>query len=174
MNNFADLLTVTRIDNFQSVQQDVLSFIEGVPTYAIKTPREQISKTDWTGHGQFMPPYLSLIQDAIEANMHAVTAKFQYASMSTIPDGIWFQQYHAGDYHLMHTHGACNFSSVMYIELPENSQTEFTLLGQTFKADVAEGDVVTFPSLMLHQSPPLAQGRKTIISFNSNVDGYSE
>lgn len=169
-----DLITVTRIENFDEIKQSILDVIENMDVETIISPEEQISKTDWRGHNQLMLPYVQYIVKPIEDHLLELARKFNYKHMTTVTDGIWFQQYNVGDFHGMHTHGACNFSSVMFVELPEGAATSFNVMGEEFSVDVEEGCIVSFPSFMLHQSKPLAKGRKTIIAFNLNAEGYNE
>lgn len=86
---------------------------------------------------------------------------------------MWFQQYTSGDTHGWHIHDS-NFSCVYFLELPDTSSA--TELINPFNQNdlitpaVKEGDVVMFPSFVIHRSPLLKQGRKTSIAFNINVE----
>lgn len=76
----------------------------------------------------------------------------------------WFQQYlQSSDFgwHQHNGHWAC----VYYLELPEMSEvTEFLNYGQF---DVSEGDVIFFPTFLVHRSPTIKSNlRKTIIATN--------
>lgn len=84
----------------------------------------------------------------------------QYDKHST----YWFQQYlQSSDFgwHQHNGHWAC----VYYLELPEMSEvTEFLNYGQF---DVEEGDVIFFPTFLVHRSPTIKSNlRKTIIATN--------
>ena len=83
---------------------------------------------------------------------------------------MWYQQYVKNNIHGWHTHGE-NYTGVYYLDFPKNaSKTE--LIDQynihkkiTIKAK--EGDVVIFPSFIIHRSPKMTNDtKKTIISFN--------
>jgi len=76
----------------------------------------------------------------------------------------WFQQYlQSSDFgwHQHNGHWAC----VYYLELPEMSEvTEFLNYGQF---DIEEGDVIFFPTFLVHRSPTIKSNlRKTIIATN--------
>lgn len=93
---------------------------------------------------------------------------------------MWFQQYIKGGKHSWHTHGD-NFANVYYLDLPQNSsQTEWIgpVTRNIHKFDVAEGDIITFPSWLIHRGPVnLSTQTKTIISWNMAVsisDLYGE
>lgn len=84
---------------------------------------------------------------------------------------VWFQQYVQGSSHGYHTHTECQFTGVYYLEFPEGSPC--TDIIHPFdkltvrQINVAEGDIIIFPSFMLHRAPLITNDlRKTIISFN--------
>lgn len=85
---------------------------------------------------------------------------------------IWFQQYATGGKHAWHTHGN-NFTSVYYVHLPEGSpQTEWInpVTKDIHTFDVQEGDIIIFPSWVIHRAPVNnSEETKTIISWNMDV-----
>lgn len=97
------------------------------------------------------------------------TLGYQYCSLVS----MWFQQYVTGDTHGWHIHDS-NFSCVYFLELPDASSA--TELINPFNQNdrivpsVKEGDVIMFPSFVLHRSPMITEGRKTSIAFNINVE----
>ena len=80
------------------------------------------------------------------------------------PPTIWFQQYIQGSDFGWHQHGG-HWACIYYVELPEMSEaTEFLNYGQF---DVKEGDVIFFPTFLVHRSPMIKSNlRKTIIATN--------
>lgn len=94
---------------------------------------------------------------------------YQYCSIVS----MWFQQYTSGDTHGWHIHDS-NFSCVYFLELPDTaSGTELiNPFNQTtmIKPALKEGDVIMFPSFVMHRSPLLKQGKKTSIAFNINAE----
>jgi hypothetical protein len=78
----------------------------------------------------------------------------------------WFQQYTTGTGFGWHQHGL-HFAVVYYLELPDpNEATEFLQYG---KMNVKEGDIIVFPTWMVHRSANIkSDKRKTI--FACNVD----
>jgi len=76
----------------------------------------------------------------------------------------WFQQYLQGSDFGWHQHGG-HWAMIYYIELPDiKESTEFLNYGQF---DVKEGDILFFPTFLIHRSPPIKSNlRKTIISTN--------
>ena len=87
---------------------------------------------------------------------------------------IWCQQYGFNDIHDWHVHSSCNFTCVYYLELPKNTPTTEYIdpmnLNEINEFNVTEGDVLIFPSFVLHRGKwNKSKNRKTIISFNCNV-----
>ena len=78
----------------------------------------------------------------------------------------WFQQYLQASDFGWHEHGG-HWAVVFYLELPEMTEaTEFLNYGQF---DVKEGDIIFFPTFLVHRSPIIKSNkRKTIIATNLN------
>ena len=90
-----------------------------------------------------------------------------------LPSKIWFQQYEEGDQHGMHIHPFNHWSSVYYLELPNNNyKTKFYNFGEygnmeEMEVNVKEGQMITFPCQIKHKSPMIKDGkRKTVIVTN--------
>ena len=81
----------------------------------------------------------------------------------------WFQQYFKGDFHRWHLHNS-TISMTYFLELDDKKySTEFIDIEKkkTFQLNVTEGDVVIFPSHLLHRSPIIkSKNRKTSIALN--------
>ena len=84
---------------------------------------------------------------------------------------FFYQQYGRKQYHGWHIHD-CQYSGVYYLDLPkETPKTQYIdpLTGNICQLDIEEGDVIAFPSFLVHQAPPNESDiLKTIISFNFN------
>ena len=88
---------------------------------------------------------------------------------------IWFQQYDSGSTHGWHVHTKCQWTNVYYIDMPDDApKTELiNPWNQTdiIQMDVKEGDVLSFPSFVIHRAPiNKCNKTKTIISFNSDTE----
>ena len=89
---------------------------------------------------------------------------------------MWYHQYAKNSVHNWHIHGE-NYTGVYYLELPDDTpKTE--LIDQYDKkitVEANEGDVVIFPSFIIHRGPKvLNDSRKTIISFNLEFEDISK
>lgn len=165
---------VSALSDHNHIKNDLLNHFSNIdlPT-EIPEQKVIISNTDWYQDRwnkekcwyQFFKPFLFSYLDSLilELGYDRYTLK-----------EIWFQQYCQNSEHNWHVHDGCNFANVYYLELDKDSPaTEFKnpVTGQTFFIEVKEGDIITFPSSLIHRSPKNhSQHRKTIVSWNLDVD----
>ena len=82
-------------------------------------------------------------------------------------------------WHGWHLHGNASISMSYLLELPERKfSTEFIDIERntTFQVDVEEGDVIIFPSYVIHRSPIITDSdiRKTTIAINLNLGDVND
>lgn len=93
---------------------------------------------------------------------------------------LWAQRYAETQAMPTHNHGAHGFSAIVYAEYDEEVHTPTVfyspfgnfLDGQitVYEPEVTEGDMVVFPSMLLHSSMPfIANKNRTIFSFNMRL-----
>ena len=94
---------------------------------------------------------------------------------------MWYQKYYKNVEHNTHCHGFTGWSSIIYVEFDPKVH-ESTLFYspfrqpwdcdvETFQPEVKEGDMILFPSSLLHEAPVnRTNTRRTIISYN--IRGY--
>ena len=74
--------------------------------------------------------------------------------------------------HKWHVHGRAHWSNVYFVELPNRdmkTQIFDIRKEKLIEYDVKEGDIISFPAMLCHSSPPnLSDERKTIIAFNTS------
>jgi len=168
--NFPFLLST--VENHEWHKHQILQSIQSMGIHSVHEPHnnQKISNTDWHLPRESARPYLKNIKDLLDIHIAEVNEILGYSEHSTEVrlNNYWFQQYERGDYHKWHTHPKNILSNVYYVELPDqSSKTTFKVLDQEFTVDIHEGDIITFPSCILHQSSPnLSNSRKTVISFN--------
>ena len=132
----------------------------------LQTPVKYISTS-----AQYEPVFLSMISPYLKQFLKRADYKFTEVSR------VWTQRYSKGDYHAPHDHGPEGFACVFYAQLdPEvHLSTEFIQpwIPHTGNRDmespdnVVEGDLVIFPSNLMHMAPPhMSDKYRTIISFN--------
>jgi len=148
------------------IKNKLLKYMEDMPlnTY------EEVSKTDWGLSSDYKRPYIKYFINILKPYMEKIVKKLN--TKNWLMHNMWFQQYNKNSHHTWHTHPAVQFSSVYYLELPDtNVSTEFKDIvnNNIFKVDVKEGDLLVFPSSLLHRSPKnKSNKRKSVISFNSS------
>ena len=127
---------------------------------------DKINKTDyWFDNRQF--EYILFVYPLLDKHLHQVFSETTANSVSFTK--IWFQQYKKGNLHGWHTHPNTHFTNIYYLELPSKEyKTQIKNLdGSYISYDINEGDIITFPGFLSHQSPMIdTDQRKTIISCN--------
>ena len=161
----------TKVDNFLNIKHAILDEIEKKGIYGMKDSCQQIYNSNFHLHELYNSKLESLrdiILPSINKHNKLVAQKLGYLDMHLI--NYWYQQYQRNDFHKWHIHTHCVFSNVFYINLGDNnSGTSFKYLDQEFKIDVTEGEILTFPSHLLHCSHPNKTDiMKTVIAFNTD------
>ena len=131
---------------------------------------DHVSKLDWTKGKDLTRPWVKIFFPNFDITIKNFIKGLGYDTY--IIDMIWYQQYLEGDIHGWHTHGK-TYTGVYYLEFPDkSSRTElyspFNFKKHTIKAK--EGDLIIFPSHWIHRGPCNTSKRKTIVSFNFEID----
>jgi hypothetical protein len=161
---------ISDVANHQEIKQKILSEIKEVGIHSSIVEGVSVSNTDWELHANYPRRYWRTVEPLFQDQNHKICALYNH-EVRAILKNFWFQQYAFDDFHSWHLHESCLYSSVYYVELPEKgSRTTFKFLGQEFEMDVKEGQIISFPSILLHCSKPnKSQSTKTIISFNTDL-----
>ncbi len=129
--------------------------------------------TDYYRHGD-RPPYLN---DFFDTLRHEVEIVAQIVRASLSVTSLWAQRYTRSQYMGPHNHGAVGYSAVLYAEYDPDAHTGTQFIspfnnftnGQsmTYTPKVKEGDLIVFPSALLHSAlPNESKKQRTIFSFN--------
>ena len=129
-----------------------------------------ISRADWHDAQNFKREWTRVFLEHATAPILNIYKELGYDGY-TLHD-LWFQQYYKNSGHGWHTHSA-NFTNVYYLELPPSTPRTKIInpYNQTdiIEVEVEEGDILAFPSFVIHKAPPnISDQRKTIISYNIN------
>ena len=132
---------------------------------------DDIHRVDWCSHSDFSRPWAKLL---LESGLKEYVNKFaaHKGFDSWVIHELWFQQYKTGGTHGWHVHGH-NFTAVYYADIPEGAPiTELVLAnGDVITPEAKEGDILIFPSFVVHRAPLNAsEEQKTIISFNMSLE----
>jgi len=129
---------------------------------------EKITKYDWPEKNNSDREWVKLIAPALCEKLIPMINKNGFDQFDIT--SIWFQQYHRGDSHGWHIHSD-NLAGIYFLELPSTvPPTQFVNpinLKSIINTEVKEGDVLLFPSNIIHRAPLMTTDeRRTIISFN--------
>lgn len=174
-NPIESVFVVSKFEHHKQLKTKLLKHFEySNPENVIQIDQmysDSISKLDWSQRHDFQRPWAKMLKEYMDPHVENVFNKlgYEHCYMSE----LWFQQYHRGDSHGWHIHG-CNFTAVYFVELTNQTPvTEFVSpyhQNKISKFDVKEGDVIFFPSCVIHRAPPVCDSdRKTIVSFNINL-----
>jgi hypothetical protein len=148
----------------------IMSAIASMGTHSMVESTQSISNTDWYLPATHARLYWPHVLPSIEHQAKEILASLYDQEETMQVSNYWFQQYKEGDFHGWHIHGACTFSNVYYVDLPDGaSKTTFRIKGKEFEVDVKEGQILAFPSYYPHCSKPNTRGVKTSIAFNTYV-----
>jgi len=127
-----------------------------------------------SGRASYFDEWYSILGEDIQNCLNRINLPFS----SPEDWQLWSQKYYFGEYHSVHTHGLGNLSAVLYVEFDpdEHVSTRFyspfadpffgSLESQTL-TDIQEGDIIFFPAMLMHESPPQKSEKvRTVMSFN--------
>lgn len=132
-----------------------------------------ITKCDWgTSRWDTGRPWAQELMKYLGPHLNQTISDMGY--VKCIVHELWFQQYAKSSQHGWHVHGQ-NWTNVYYLDMPNGTpKTQFiNPFDQTTicEFDVKEGDVLTFPSYVIHRAPRNdSDDVKTIISWNMDTE----
>ena len=166
-------LTIDKFLNHQELKFQLLDAIENQQEIDhLVSEDHNISRCDWqTGRTNPNRKWLELFRPYLFEHLEKWVKQSHFHGFTI--NEIWFQQYdNTGSYHGWHVHGS-NYTFVYYLDFPDQSpKTEIINPATREKVvlDVGEGNIVGFPSMIIHRAPPnYGTSRKTIISWNMDI-----
>lgn len=162
-----------KIKDHKLIKDSILSSINNMPEKSLFVENHSnISKVDWEIPREHSREYLIFLEPYLFNYMDILVQNTKYDTWEI--HNIWFQQYEQSASHGWHVHTNCQFTNVYYLELPSDTpktQIVNPFTKKVIHLDVEEGDIITFPSFIIHKAPIVkSNSRKTIISFNSDLD----
>ena len=129
---------------------------------------DNIQKLDWSQNNNFNRQWVKFISKDLQNHFDECAVDLGYNKIDV--RRIWFQQYLRGGSHGWHIHGE-SYTGVYYVEFEKDfPKTELINQfdqDQKIIIDAKEGDIIIFPSFVIHRSPVMKlKKRKTIVSFN--------
>jgi len=136
---------------------------------------DNITKVDFHESIDFNRDWVVLIKDKLQEHFKECSNYLGYTNV--LIRNMWFQQYKKESTHHWHIHGA-NYTGVYYVDFKKNyAKTqiiESNKKDNIYEINVNEGDIIIFPSYIIHRSPPQKSNDiKTIISFNLDFEMIS-
>ncbi len=132
-----------------------------------------ITRCDWnTSRYDYNREWLKILRPKLFEHLQEQTRLLGYPQFKIRE--IWFQQYEQNSLHGWHVHGS-NWTNVYFLELPDGCpKTQFINpfnQSEIAEFDIKEGDILTFPSFVIHRAPINTNThRKTIISWNMDTE----
>lgn len=165
---------ISKFKHHETIKKELLSLIDNAPFKSPNEPQAEtnITKADWFDSQNFNRDWVKYITPSlIQDHMLSVYKDLGYDGFTL--HEIWFQQYATNSGHGWHTHSS-NFTNVYYLDLPNDSPNTKLVNPYTqqdiIEIDVKEGDVLVFPSFVIHKGPQnISTNKKTIISYNTNI-----
>ena len=156
----------------KTIKKELLNEIDKVKKIDLKRNPDQtrISYCDWDNRKDFNRNWYKLIK--IPLSIAFTQTANQLNFFNYLLQDIWYQQYEKNDCHNWHIHSD-NYTGVYYVEYDKNCKTELydSVKNKKFYLEAKEGDLVFFPSFIIHRSPMKKESkRKTIISWNLNFE----
>lgn len=128
---------------------------------------DNINRLDWDKSSDFERLWVKLIFNDLKEHFKKCFNKINYTDV--LIKKLWFQQYKKNGTHGWHIHGD-NYTGVYYVSFKKTyakTQIQIPLKNEIIEIDVEEGDIILFPSHVVHRSSiQKIDETKTIISFN--------
>ena len=151
------------------VQDQLINLLNKAATDLDCHPNDKIDYLDWQNSTnmerewvKFVKPFLHkhFLKCIKNLNLNTVEIK-----------NLWFQKYKKDGVHNWHVHSN-NYTGVYYLKFPKHAtQTQLVDKQKILEIDAKEGDIVIFPSFVIHRSPKITEDiEKIIVSFNLDLD----
>lgn len=166
---------IKALENHTKIKDDLLCDIEMAEGKYLSNEDEyytdNIAKYDWHINRNSDRPWVKKFEPLLRNEIRDIIDIFGFSDYTLAM--MWYQQYLENGTHGWHTHSD-NYTGVYYLEMPEcTPQTQIVNPlnhREIINLDVREGDIVLFPSFIIHRAPiNKSNRRKTIISFDINA-----
>lgn len=180
LNLFGFNITKFVIDDWSNKKSRLLKLIDFTDNEIIEC------QTDYYKY-QTTAPYLNEFVDILQTDLDTLVNEYtqilsdRYGGDCPFKNveewQLWSQRYAIGQFHGAHNHGLMNISCVLYVEFDPQEHFPTTFYSphpnpyygtiDKIAPPVNEGEILTFPSVLLHESPVSKSNKqRTIMSFN--------
>tara|TARA_B100000945_G_C20104539_1_gene467412 strand:+ start:57 stop:614 length:558 start_codon:yes stop_codon:yes gene_type:complete len=164
-----DLVWKHTLECHSQIKSNLLDLISDYEQ--INPSPDYVTKTDFYDNLESFPEYFNVLSQNLTPLWDEICHKYWAGNFGIM--GVWFQQYNNNDFHGWHFHGNSSISMSYFVELDDAKySTEFVDIQKkdTFQMECSEGDVIIFPSYIIHRSPLIrSDTRKTTIAINLNL-----
>ena len=163
------------LDTFKEhpeIKDNLMSLIKDAKSETLQNKNEyygdSIDRLDWSENLNYERPWVKYIKPYIEKQLKKYANYLGY--QDALIKGMWFQQYNKEGKHGWHIHCE-NYTGVYYVDFNNKcAKTEVInplFNDKKFTINATEGDIVIFPSFVIHRAPAQkTTDEKLIISFN--------
>lgn len=165
-------IVIGHVNNWDEHKKDLLSMLGHLTYYEDKK-----FYSDFHTHEKnyIIPPYFEKLFSILGPTLAEFT---QLYPKDYKIDGAWAQIYEKDSIHTVHNHGLYGYSAIFYASIGEDHQgTKFFAPFYDFWEgypiecipNVKEGDIIFFPSMLLHESTRVttdSSHKRIIFSFN--------
>jgi|TARA_R100000081_G_C4714729_1_gene114748 hypothetical protein len=172
-------ILLDKLNGHDIIKNDLVSLIEkssGDQLYGQDKYDDYIEKLDHSNSKSPEREWVKYLLPYLQTHFEKCTLNLGFEEYN-IKD-LWFQQYKKDGRHGWHIHSQ-NYTGIYYLELPESAPSTELVdpfnLNNKFNIPAKEGDIVIFPSFVIHRSSKVLENiRKTIVSFNIEFDKVSK
>ena len=162
----------TKVKDWKDHKLELLSMLDEVESL-------QDHQSDYKTHfsKDIKPKYTQKLMRVLDGAFCEFEDVFPYAYEIK---NLWCQRYKDNQFHGTHNHGAVGYSMVFYAQFDKNCHQGTTFISPFnnwlngnaiyHTIDVDEGDVVFFPSFILHECIPVKNNDKERIIFSLNMN----
>lgn len=156
------------INDHKTIKNSLMPLIKKSPQFTINEDQGHFS-TDYVVSLELTREWYKIAYPIVMEHNELFRANYNFSG--TDIKSIWFQHYPIGGFHVPHVHPNCHFTNIWYVDFPDKNATTIIIdpiSKEKIEIDISEGDILTFPSFILHDAP-VVQKEKTVISFNVNI-----
>ena len=192
---------IAKVEPWDTIKEQIISAINSAPDYCVdpsgfETDFQHVSyptvqRKDWSSEEvvtnyvklQKLNNYSAQVYGILKPYVAEITERYFMKPPPEEPPLMWSQKYNRKSEHPAHNHGNRGFSFILYLKFDpmKHKSTRFYcpfsdfFTGEmiTFAPEVEEGDLIAFPSPILHSSDlHTADTERMILAFNLYPHGF--
>ena len=178
-NQFSVPFHTYSIDDWETNKKKILDSLPDFKDYELKKSKnsahgDKNHYSDYFSNLNKPPKYSKVVLGILEKHIKSFC---EYTKEPWNINALWFQSYETYNNFQVHNHGIGGWSAVFYVEFDDKEHFPTTFYSpfpdpyfgtiNKIAPPVSEGEILTFPSILLHESPAsVSDKQRTIMSFN--------